>query len=104
MTSNDTSKLLNKYLYYWVMNNVKILESFYRGPVIKHPDMAKVLDLKIPLPPLKVQQEIIRIIEKLTNANNELIALLEREIAARKQQYEYYRDKLLTFTEKNSGQ
>jgi type I restriction enzyme S subunit len=52
--------------------------------------------LKIPIPPLPVQEEIVRILDKFT----ELEALLSSELAARKKQYEYYRDKLLAFKEK----
>ena len=56
-------------------------------------------DFKIPVPPLPVQAEIVRILDKFTECTTELISELEAEIAARKKQYEYYRDKLLTFTE-----
>ena len=50
-------------------------------------------DLQIPLPPLAVQSEIVRILDKFTLYKFELAA----ELAARLQQYEYYRDQLLTF-------
>ena len=50
-------------------------------------------NLEIPVPPLKAQQEIV---EKLDAFEN-LIQSLEHEIKLRKQQYEYYREKLLTF-------
>ena len=49
--------------------------------------------IKIPVPPLPVQQKIVRILDNFT----ELIAQLETELEARQKQYEYYRDKLLTF-------
>ena len=51
--------------------------------------------LPIPLPPLSVQQEIVRILDKFT----QLEAELEAELDCRKRQYEYYRYKLLTFNE-----
>lgn len=51
--------------------------------------------LPIPLPPLSVQQEIVRILDKFT----QLEAELEAELEGRKRQYEYYRNKLLTFNE-----
>ena len=47
--------------------------------------------IQIPIPPLSVQQEIVRILDKFTQ--------LEAELDCRKRQYEYYRDKLLTFNE-----
>lgn len=52
-------------------------------------------DIKIPLPPLPVQEEIVRILDAFT----ELTAVLTAELTARKKQYTYYRDKLLTFEE-----
>jgi len=51
--------------------------------------------ISVPLPPLPVQQEIVRILDNFT----ELIAQLETELEARQKQYEYYRDKLLSFKE-----
>ena len=53
----------------------------------------KMQELQIPLPPLAVQSEIVRILDKFTLYKAELAA----ELAARLQQYEYYRDQLLTF-------
>ena len=99
MTSNDISKLSNKYLYYWIMSKGKVIDTFYRGSGIKHPDMAKVLDLQIPLPPIEVQCEIVRILDNFT----ELTAELTAELIARKKQYEYYRDKLLDFSVHGGG-
>ena len=55
--------------------------------------------LSIPLPPLSVQQEIVRILDKFT----QLEAELEAELDCRKRQYEYYRNKLLTFNEIGGG-
>lgn len=49
---------------------------------------------KIPLPPMEVQLEIVRILDAMTS----LQAELQAELAARKTQYEYYRDSLLNFT------
>ena len=49
--------------------------------------------VKIPVPPLEVQREIVRILDKFTSLTAELTA----ELTARRKQYAYYRDKLLTF-------
>jgi len=51
--------------------------------------------IKIPIPPLAIQQEIVKILDTFTT----LEAELEAELEARKKQYEYYRDDLLTFGE-----
>lgn len=53
----------------------------------------KLLGIEIPVPPLEVQNEIVRILDKFTS----LEAELEAELEARRKQYEYYRDSLLTF-------
>ena len=90
-TSLDTTLLNNKFLYYCMLSQMKLIASFYRGSGIKHPEMAKVLDLEIPVPPLPVQEEIVRILDNFTN----LAAELQAELQARQQQYNYYRDALL---------
>ena len=55
----------------------------------------KMENIKIPIPPLEVQDEIVRILDDFTLLSAELSA----ELKARQKQYEYYRDKLLTFRE-----
>ena len=52
----------------------------------------------IPVPPIEIQQEIVRILDKWGEAHKGLIALLTKELNIRKQQYRYYLDKLI-----NSG-
>ena len=52
-------------------------------------------DFQIPVPPLPVQEEIVRILDSFTELTAELSAELTAELTARKKQYEYYRDKLL---------
>ena len=96
-TANDKSILSNKYLYYWMANNIDTIAKLYRGAGIQHPSMAGVLNLSIPLPPLPVQQEIVRILDTFTELEAELETELEAELEARKKQYEYYRDTLLSF-------
>ena len=66
---------------------------------------AKVIEIKpdnlasieIPIPPLDEQQRIVTILDHFDALVNDLSSGLPAEIAARQQQYEYYRDKLLTF-------
>lgn len=55
--------------------------------------ISKYSQFLIPLPPLPVQEEIVRILDHFTD----LAAELQAELQARKEQYEYYRNKLLTF-------
>lgn len=55
--------------------------------------------LRIPVPPIPVQEEIVKVLDAFTA----LEAELEAELEARKRQYEYYRNKLLTFDENTTG-
>lgn len=57
----------------------------------------KMKKVVIPIPPLEVQHEIVRILDSFTAFTSELTENLSKEFTARKQQYAYYRDKLLTF-------
>ena len=83
------------YVYYCLKNGeVKLLGEQQKGGI---PAVSKkqVEQFKIPLPPLPIQQEIVRILDTFTNLTAELTA----ELTARRKQYEYYRDELLTFGE-----
>ncbi|MCK9266617.1 restriction endonuclease subunit S [bacterium] len=77
--------ILPKYIYYSFNN-------FYKktGKYTRHFSFLK--KIKIPIPPLEVQEEIVRILDKFTE--------LEAELEARRKQYEHYRDELLTFGDK----
>jgi type I restriction enzyme S subunit len=95
--SIDSNYLNTKYLYFYLLNNVDTISTFYRGAGIKHPNMSKVLDFQIPIPPLPIQEEIVNILDTFTT----LEAELEAELEARKKQYTFYRDSLLSFEGKD---
>lgn len=59
-------------------------------------DMSKI---KIPIPPLEKQKHIVSILDKFEKLTNDISIGLPAEIDARRKQYEYYRNKLLTFKE-----
>ena len=71
-----------------MQKNIDTIASYYRGAGIQHPSMRAVLSLPIPVPPIEVQEEIVRILDKFTE--------LTAELTARKKQYEYYRDQVLS--------
>ena len=76
-----------------------------RGKVkskVVHSSVPAIKDIKIPIPPLEVQQKIVSILDRFDALCNDLTQGLPAEIAARKKQYEYYRDKLLTFRRKEA--
>ena len=60
-------------------------------PSVKTSEIAE--RIQIPVPPLEVQEEIVRILDCFADYSAELQA----ELQARREQYEYYRDKLLSF-------
>ena len=81
-------KLINtKYLYYSLINSWTTQEYNYTKKA--HPSVIKN-EYSIPVPPLEVQSEIVRILDKFTLLTAELTA----ELTARRKQYEYYRNKL----------
>ena len=81
----------SRFIYYYLqtVNFVPFLTGGDRAKLTK----AKLLEIQIPLPPLSVQQEIVRILDKFT----QLEAELEAELDCRKRQYEYYRNNLLSY-------
>ncbi|WRC39670.1 restriction endonuclease subunit S [Helicobacter pylori] len=60
-------------------------------------DMTALKKYKFPIPPLEIQQEIVTILDQFSALTTDLLAGIPAEIKARKKQYEYYREKLLTF-------
>ena len=95
ITSKNENEALLKYIYYW-LNTLpnELIEGDHKRQWISN-----YANKKIPVPPLSVQQEIVRILDKFT----QLEAELEAELDCRKRQYEYYRDKLLSFNEVVGG-
>ena len=67
-------------------------------------NMSFVRNLVIPVPPLSVQENIVKILDRFDKLNNDMSEGLPAEIEARKKQYEYYRDTLLSFDDKACSQ
>ena len=74
-TSSDKTVLDNKFLYYFMLAKRNTIGSFYRGAGLKHPEMAKVLDMEIPLPSIDVQRSFVYCMDNVSKV-----------IAARKMQ------------------
>ena len=88
-------KLSTRFLYHILRNKTEYLYVLAGGGAQPNLSSTKLMDsLEIPVPPLPIQEEIVRILDHFT----ELTAELQAELQARKEQYEYYRDKLLTFS------
>ncbi len=95
----DSSLLDTKFLYYCLRDKqYNIPQSGI--PQLTTPQLKKV---EIPLPPLPEQRRIVSILDRFDALCNNLTSGLPAEIAARQKQYEYYRDKLLTFPERKEA-
>ena len=83
--------LIYKFLYYWLSISAKsYVYSGMGNPKLMSNQVEKI---QIPIPPLEIQKQIVEILDKFTSLTAELTA----ELDLRKKQYNYYRDKLLTF-------
>lgn len=93
----EFSKLHPRFLYYILQSDkiqkeVKLKSSTGSQPNLS---MRKLELFTIPLPPLSIQQEIVKILDTFTT----LIDKMKQEVEKRKKQMEYYREQLLTFKE-----
>ncbi|WRD09365.1 restriction endonuclease subunit S [Helicobacter pylori] len=93
----NSEKLNYKFLYYFLKNSQTILMKSQFGAGIPALNKADIETLTIPIPPLEIQQEIVTILDQFSALTTDLLAGIPAEIKARKKQYEYYREKLLTF-------
>lgn len=90
-------KIINRYLYFFLKNSERKMMLSKYGAGIPSLSKESVNKLLIPIPPLPIQQEIVRILDTFTELQKELTANLQTELDARKKQYAYYRDCLLNF-------
>ena len=90
-----TELVISKYLFYMMQILGQYLAEKSSGSTFTSTRANEVKAIKIPTPPLVIQEEIVKILDTFTE--------LEAELEARKKQYEYYRSALLTFNDKNGG-
>lgn len=81
-----------------------IKEKIARGSTIKTITKEEFTSFQIPIPSIDEQCRIVSILDRFDTLCNDLTSGLPAEIEARTKQYEYYRDKLLTFKESTNGQ
>lgn len=96
---HDESIVLNSYLRYCYALNPWVVST---GGTIARLYNDNILEATIPVPSLANQQRIVAILDRFDRLTNDLNAGLPAEIEKRRQQYEYYRDKLLTFKRKGA--
>lgn len=98
-TDINNEIVLTKYVYYWLQKeHLEKLNTAGGVPSLTQTVLNKV---KIAVPPLEEQERIVSILDRFDKLCNDISEGLPAEIEARQKQYEYYRDKLLSFKEKN---
>ncbi len=88
-----------RFLYYLLKSKEHDFNAMKRGAGVPHVSGETLLNTTFYLPTLDKQNEIVKILDHFNGVCNDLSICLSDEIAARQKQYEYYRDKLLSFKE-----
>lgn len=99
---HSTFKDIDSKFLYQVLANDKFFEYnmlHAKGAKMPRGNKQKVMDYHIPIPPLKIQREIARILESFSGLKSELTSKLATELTARKKQYTFYREQLFCFDE-----
>lgn len=89
---NDELELSSAFLYQLLKSNQNWIYAKKKGGGVPHVHGADLSRLQVPVPPIEIQREIAHILDAFT----ELADSLSEELVCRKQQYEYYRDRLLS--------
>ncbi len=94
-STNENPKFIVYYFQTWFFQKEK--EKKITGTKVMRIHENDLKKITIPIPPLEIQQEIVKILDQFLALTTDLLAGIPAEIEARKKQYEYYREKLLTF-------
>ena len=88
-----------KYLKYFFESTItnELNDSARGGAIQNVPSVGELKSIKIQVPPLEIQERIVKVLDNFDAICSDLKIGLPAEIEARKKQYEYYRDKLLAF-------
>lgn len=97
---ND-NKVVVKFLFYILNRNRQLLQ-YDNGVDQTNLKKSDILNILIPIPSLAEQHRIVSILDRFESLTTSLTAGLPAEIAARRQQFQHYRDKLLTFKRKSA--
>ena len=91
----------SRYLYHLLANDSFFNYAMQTSKGAKMPRGSKPMIMKyeVPIPPIEEQKRIVAILDQFDALVNDLSSGLPAEINARRQQYEYYRDRLLSFKE-----
>jgi len=93
----DDALLKSKFVYYLLKQKQETIHSMKKGSGVPHVRVKDFESYSIPVIPLLEQERIVTILDKFDALVNDISIGLPAELSARRQQYEYYRNKLLTF-------
>ena len=96
LSSKDKTQIIPKFLYYFLNRNSQ-LTKFDNQVDQTNLRKDQILDVNVPIIPLEYQGRIVEILDKFEALTHSITEGLPKEIALRKQQYEYYREQLLDF-------
>ena len=97
--------LVNSNYMYHLFNSrfvKKQIENKTQGAALQQINVGDLKKISIPVPPLEEQNRIVAILDRFDTLTNDLTSGLPAEMEKRRQQYEFYRDKLLTFKRKEA--
>ena len=97
------NEMVNRKYYYYFLTSLSVREKLISKKNASSQGYIKagsIEDLRFPLPSLKEQDDIVNKLERFDKLTGDISEGLPAEIEARQKQYEYYRDKLLSFKEK----
>ncbi len=96
--------MVPKYISYFFQTDIFQLQkrNYITGTKVRRVNANDLAKIKIPIPPLSVQEEIVRILDKFDTLTTSISEGLPREIELRRKQYEYYRERLLSFDNDNA--
>lgn len=100
--SIQSDDVLLKFIYYYLKKNTDYFQRKAKSGKLPQISISDTDNFEIPVPPLAEQKRIVSIMDRFDTLTNDMTAGLPAEIDARRKQYAYYRDRLLTFREKRA--
>lgn len=92
-----SDNILNKYIYYFLLSKKSLIKSKVRRASVPRLSREEIERVEIVVPLIGLQEKIVKILDKFQSLLSDTKGLLPQEIEQRQKQYEYYREKLLTF-------
>jgi type I restriction enzyme S subunit len=100
----ENESINSDYVFYYLKTQYQQLRSISSGDGTRGGlNLQMIRNYRIPIPPLSEQKKIVSILDKFDALVNDISIGLPAEIEARRKQYEYYRNRLLTFKNVNNG-